>query len=315
MSRIATNVSALNTWRNLSLTNSALSKSLERLSSGFRINRAADDAAGLAISEKMRGQIAGLNMAVKNAQDGISLIQTGEGALNEVHAMLKRMEELAVQAANDTNTPEDRAKLQAEMDQLAQEVARIGSTTEFNTLKLLDGTFETKDIVFHIGANEDQNLRIRISDMRSKALDLAATTVGESWSGTVDLDPDGDSTNGAVPADGTYAVSYDSGTSEWSFTAGTTTFTSTDGATFTDGATDPVNIVFSQALPTTNLGTVTISGTGTAAAYSSPGGTGTNNGLEAGIYVAQLGELQDQNGTPVAVWDATATAYVDPTDA
>src|SRR5690606_13973722 len=152
-------------------------KTLEKLSSGYRINRAADDAAGLAISEKMRGQIAGINMAVKNAQDGISLIQTGEGALNEVHAMLKRMEALAVQAANDTNTAEDRAKLQAEMDQLAQEVARIGSTTEFNTLKLLDGTFANKDIVFHVGANENQNLRIRIGDMRSFALGLA----GDVW--------------------------------------------------------------------------------------------------------------------------------------
>ena len=132
------NISALNTYRQLSLNNSNSAKSIEKLSSGYRINRAGDDAAGLAISEKMRGQIRGLDMAAKNAQDGISLIQTAEGALNETHAILQRMRELAVQAANDTNTATDRAELQKEVDQLSQELSRIGSTTEFNTQKILD---------------------------------------------------------------------------------------------------------------------------------------------------------------------------------
>ena len=116
------------------------SKSMERLSSGFRINRAGDDAAGLAISEKMRGQIRGLKMAQKNAQDAISLIQTAEGALQETHAILQRMRELAVQAANDTNTLDDRREIQKEIEQLKSEIDRIANTTEFNTQKLLNGS-------------------------------------------------------------------------------------------------------------------------------------------------------------------------------
>lgn len=137
--RINHNISALNTFRQLSLNNSATTKSLEKLSSGLRINRAGDDAAGLAISEKMRGQIRGLNQAASNASNGISLIQTAEGALNETQSILQRMRELAVQASNDTNTAADRAEIQKEIDQLTQEVDRIGNSTEFNTKKLLNG--------------------------------------------------------------------------------------------------------------------------------------------------------------------------------
>lgn len=137
--RINQNITALNAHRNLVATDNALSKSLERLSSGLRINRAADDAAGLAISEKMRGQIKGLAQAIRNAQDAISLIQTAEGALNETHSILQRMRQLAVQAANDTLTPDDRQQIQKEIDQLIAELDRIGNTTEFNTKKLLNG--------------------------------------------------------------------------------------------------------------------------------------------------------------------------------
>lgn len=133
------NIAALNTYRSLSNNNVVASKSLEKLSSGLRINRAGDDAAGLAISEKMRGQIRGLEQAVRNSQDGISLIQTAEGALNETHSILQRMRELAVQASNDTNTDADRAEIQNEIDQLTSEIDRIGATTEFNTKKLLKG--------------------------------------------------------------------------------------------------------------------------------------------------------------------------------
>ncbi|EST55409.1 flagellin [Brevibacillus panacihumi W25] len=137
--RINHNIAALNTHRALSANTANSSKSLEKLSSGLRINRAGDDAAGLAISEKMRGQIRGLDMAQKNSQDGISLIQTAEGALTETHSILQRMRELAVQSSNDTNTDADRAELQKEIDQLIEEVDRIASTTEFNTQKLLNG--------------------------------------------------------------------------------------------------------------------------------------------------------------------------------
>ncbi|HEX2954577.1 MAG TPA: flagellin [Bacillota bacterium] len=137
--RINQNISAMNTHASMVKADSAMSKSLERLSSGYRINRAADDAAGLAISEKMRGQISGLKQASKNAQDGISLLQTAEGNLNESHSILQRMRELADQAANGTVTDSDRAEIQKEMNQLTKEVDRIAKDTEFNTMKLLRG--------------------------------------------------------------------------------------------------------------------------------------------------------------------------------
>jgi len=140
--RINHNINALNSWRNITMTNMDMSKTLERLSSGLKINRAGDDAAGLAISEKMRGQIKGLDMAVKNSQDAISLIQTAEGALTEVHSILQRMRELAVQASSDTNTNVDRNQIQSELNQLREEIDRISRTTEFNTKKLLDGKLE-----------------------------------------------------------------------------------------------------------------------------------------------------------------------------
>ena len=133
----------------------------------MRINRAGDDAAGLAISEKMRGQIRGLKQAQRNAQDGISLIQTAEGALNEIHAILQRMRELATQSATDTNTPEDRLEIQKEIDQLATEITRISTDTEFNTQNLLGGQFKAK---FHIGANQGQNVDLEINDMSAAAL-------------------------------------------------------------------------------------------------------------------------------------------------
>ncbi|MDD2629923.1 MAG: flagellin [Limnochordia bacterium] len=166
--RINNNIMALNAHRQLGVNQTNASKSMERLSSGMRINRAGDDAAGLAISEKMRGQIRGLKQAARNAQDGISLIQTAEGALNETHAILQRMRELATQAATDTNTLTDRKEIQKEINQLLDEIDRIGNNTEFNTQNLLDGTYANKKI--HIGANETQNMNIDISDMRTAAL-------------------------------------------------------------------------------------------------------------------------------------------------
>jgi flagellin len=138
--RINQNPIALNANRNLKITGMAISRSLERLSSGMRINRAADDAAGLSISEKLRGQIRGLNRASSNAMDGISLIQTAEGALDEMHTILQRMRELSVQAANGIYTAGDRQSLQLEVSQLTDEINRIANTTEFNTKRLLDGT-------------------------------------------------------------------------------------------------------------------------------------------------------------------------------
>lgn len=138
--QITSNITSLTAQSNLARTNNSINLNLERLSSGLRINKAADDAAGLAISEKMRAQVKGLSQAQRNAQDGISLIQTAEGALNETHSILQRMRELAVQSSNDTNTDADRAQLQKEFDQLTSEIDRISDTTQFNTKNLLDGT-------------------------------------------------------------------------------------------------------------------------------------------------------------------------------
>jgi len=171
------NITALNTHRQLSSASSAQANSMEKLSSGLRINKASDDAAGLSISEKMRGQIRGLEQASANAQDGISLMQTAEGALNETHDILQRMRELAVQSANDTNTDTDRKELQKEVNELASEISRIGDNTEFNTKPLLDGKFEA---TFHIGANEGQNLTLSVNDMRADALQVGTDYVADT---------------------------------------------------------------------------------------------------------------------------------------
>jgi flagellin len=170
------NIAALNTHRQLGNASNAQAKNMEKLSSGLRINRAGDDAAGLSISEKMRGQIRGLDQASRNAQDGISLIQTAEGALNETHSMLQRMRELAVQGSNDTNTTEDRDAIQAEADQLAKDINRIARDTQFNGQDLLtgtggpntDGTFK-----FQVGANEDQQITLDIDAMDGATLLVA----------------------------------------------------------------------------------------------------------------------------------------------
>src|SRR5690625_3853114 len=166
------NISALNTHRQLSANNNAVSSSLEKLSSGLKINRAGDDAAGLAISEKMRAQIRGLEMAQKNSLDGISLIQTAEGALTETHAILQRMRELTVQAGNlGTQEPEDLTAIQEEISALLEEIDGIAERTQFNGKDLLTGDFATNELIFQIGANETQHLTVNIESM--KAADLA----------------------------------------------------------------------------------------------------------------------------------------------
>ena len=164
------NMTAANANRQLGITTSAQAKSSEKLSSGYRINRAGDDAAGLKISEKMRSQIRGLDKASSNAQDGISLIQTAEGALNESHSILQRMNELAVQGANDTNESIDRDAINEELSALTSELDRIASTTQFNKQNLLDGNFTSKNL--QVGANSDQKISISIDAMNSTALGL-----------------------------------------------------------------------------------------------------------------------------------------------
>ncbi|NEK85553.1 flagellin [Blastococcus saxobsidens] len=186
--RVNNNIAALNAYRNLSITDGQMSKSLEKLSSGFRINRAADDAAGLAISEGLRSQIGGLKVAVRNTQDGVSVVQTAEGALTETHSILQRMRDLTVQASNDGGLNADAKKnIQSEMSQLKNELTRISDTTTFNGTKLLDGKYEGK---FQVGANAGEQIQVKIStamgasglgvsgvDVTKTAQGITATTV------------------------------------------------------------------------------------------------------------------------------------------
>ncbi|SFS85280.1 flagellin [Paenibacillus sp. 453mf] len=279
------NIAALNTSRALNSASEAQSKSMEKLSSGLRINRAGDDAAGLAISEKMRGQIRGLDMASRNAQDGISLIQTTEGALNETHSILQRMRELAVQSSNDTNTDADRAELQKEVDQLSQEISRIGANTEFNTQKLLDGSFSG---TFHIGANSGQNISVSVSNMTGNALGV---TGDAKLAQTVAITDGGDTTQDI--AAGTYKIDGN----DLKDADGNVVASTTDEGTTWATANGDDTIVFAN--PVTS-GEITIAGTNA---------TGTTNvadtGLQAGEYNVDYTsatdvKITDANGKVVA---------------
>lgn len=182
--RINHNIAALNTYRQLNNANNAQSKSMEKLSSGLRINKAGDDAAGLAISEKMRGQIRGLDMASKNAQDGISLIQTAEGGLNEVHSILQRMRELAVQSSNDTNVDTDRTALNNEFTQLTQELERIKEKSTFNTQDLFKGSSGTVNssgnLVLQVGANAGDVINLDLTTSGVNLTDIVASAQSAS---------------------------------------------------------------------------------------------------------------------------------------
>ncbi|SER83420.1 flagellin [Lachnobacterium bovis] len=174
------NIAAMNTNRQLGITTATLAGNTEKLSSGYRVNKAADDAAGLSISEKMRSQIRGLKKASTNAQDAISLIQTAEGALNESHNILQRMNELATQAANDTNTKDDREAITLEIDQLLSEIDRIQCTTQFNTMNLLDGSFSEKKL--QVGSLSGQTIEISIANMNASSLGLVSLSVSSNES-------------------------------------------------------------------------------------------------------------------------------------
>ncbi|TDP89660.1 flagellin [Halanaerobium saccharolyticum] len=297
--RINTNVAALNSYNQLKNTQNNLSKSLSRLSSGKRINGAADDAAGLAISEKMNAQTRGLAQAQRNAQDGISMIQTAEGALKESHSILQRMRELAVQSGNDTNTADDRAEIQKEVDQLSQELTRIGKTTEFNTQKLLNGTVE--DIKFQIGANEQQNMQVSISDMRGHALGVAGEVKTEETAAVTD---GGDNTTDLGEGDYTVSGNLDDGL-EMLNSDGVAVATSSNGLTWSASSGDDT-ITFTKG--TVTSGTISIDGSGNATAE-----VGVENlGLEAGTYTVSGTDLLDENGNVVASDNGSLTTFSDP---
>jgi len=182
--RIQNNVEAFNAHRQLSSTAAKAAKSMEKLSSGYRINRAADDAAGLAISEKMRGQIGGLAQAQRNAQDGVSLVQTAEGALNEVHSMLQRVRDLKVQYENGTLDTDDKTAIVAEVKQLASEITEISTKTEFNGINLLDGTGGSAGVIsFQVGANGSETISVTTKDIAGASGTVAIDGVTDtaSW--------------------------------------------------------------------------------------------------------------------------------------
>lgn len=317
--RINHNIAALNTHRQLGANTGASSKNLEKLSSGLRINRAGDDAAGLAISEKMRGQIRGLDMAQKNAQDGISLIQTAEGALTETHSILQRMRELAVQASSDTNEGVDRQKLQAEVDELSKEIKRISTDTEFNNQKVLDGSFANK--TFHIGANSGQNIKLSINDMSNtqlgvtgvKAVETNATAIGVDISNygsavTINLTegvaaaPAGsaavEKTTAKVEADGTITLTLRqaAGTAETSAGAG-------DEAAGAILATrDEIAAALNEAFSKAGIDAVAKSD-GANTAIAAPG-----TGASVAVTAADLTDLDDEAGIRISTQESADKA-------
>ena len=178
------NMNAMNAHRNMGVNNNNAAKAMEKLSSGLRINRAGDDAAGLAISEKMRGQIRGLDQASRNAQDGISLIQTAEGALNETTNILQRMRELSVQAANDTNATTDRVAIKTELIALQDEITRIADTTKFNGKNLINSAASKASLSIQVGANSGEGIKITLANMNASAIGVASSLVSDIGDGT-----------------------------------------------------------------------------------------------------------------------------------
>ncbi|MEK3838631.1 MULTISPECIES: flagellin N-terminal helical domain-containing protein [unclassified Paenibacillus] len=301
------NIASLNTQRQLSTNTSNQSKNIEKLSSGLRINRAGDDAAGLAISEKMRGQIRGLDQASRNAQDGISLIQTAEGALSETHSILQRMRELAVQSANDTNTTSDRSEIQKEVNQLTSEIDRIGNSTEFNTKKLLNGsagvavvasngtaanltgTADTQSGTINLtAANLTLASKATKSDNTSGALANATTALGAASTLTVN------GTSFSFLATDTVQNALDAFNNASATTGVTATWAGTTGFTFTSNeegsaasiTTNAGTGVFAATTATTASGTDAVSGAGElGGSYSASGNkitvtSGNYKGLE-----------------------------------
>ena len=241
------NMSAMNANRMLSGVSSAQSKSTEKLSSGYRINRAADDAAGLSISEKMRGQIRGLNQASTNAQDGISLIQTAEGALNESHSILQRMRELSVQAANGTETDDDREAVQNEIEQLQSELTRISDTTEFNTMKLLDGSQSGSKVQVSVSKSAESNLKTveataQVNEMANK---VAKNTGGDSKLSVTVLDKNGNATTTEV------TVNFNKATGKFTANGKNLTTNVVGGG---DATEENVADAFKEALEATDFG-------------------------------------------------------------
>lgn len=284
--RVNQNIAAMNAYRNLSVTDGQMNKSLEKLSSGFRINRAADDAAGLSISEGLRSQVGGLKVAVRNAQDGISVVQTAEGALSETTSILQRMRDLSVQAANDGGLSDDaKANVQAEVVQLKAELSRIAETTSFNGKQLLDGTFNAK---FQIGANAGENISIAVgASMGAVGLGVNAVDVTTASGVT------GTSTAAAAS---TASVATVDAANDYSATGDVTDFENLNGSIsvgdksldlasvkYADGDDAAARVAKIQTAldDTFGTGAVTVAGTTTGLTFTgeTPGATPTNQEL------------------------------------
>jgi flagellin len=302
--RINNNLMAMNTHRQLQITNGAGAKSVEKLSSGFRINRAGDDAAGLAISEKMRAQIRGLNQASRNSQDAISLIQTAEGAMNETHAILQRMRELAVQSANDTNVTIDREQIQKEVNQLTTEINRIGNTTEFNTMKLLNGE---KSKALKAGASgstalDAGNVAVNSSisgytiagDAGIKAAISSITTTADEFTAGVGALTGGATITVLKNANDTYTVSLDSSVS------GAATFSAVD----TLSADADGNFVYNDhgvSFTITKEENATISAASTTTVTTTAGATAQSYALENDWVMSSTNQATITSGITVAL--------------
>jgi flagellin len=303
--RINHNIAALNTYRQLTANGVNTQKNLEKLSSGLRINRAGDDAAGLAISEKMRGQIRGLEQASRNSQDAISLIQTAEGALNETHSILQRMRELAVQSANDTNTADDRKKIQAEVDQLAKEITRISNDTEFNTQNLLAGGLNN---TYQIGSNQGQNINLTINAMDAKSLGVARdiNQVTAFSAGTTTLTSSAIGEVGSGLTAGTYSIEVTHNAATTTVTGNTTAGAVTTGGSYT-GARNQTAVQF-KVTGVTDIGGGVMQVT--AAQYSTDGGTTWNAAsVAAGVITYQGATLTVADDAGNAVGDTITVDF------
>ncbi|MBT8139319.1 MAG: flagellin [Gammaproteobacteria bacterium] len=284
---INTNVSSLTAQRNLNQTQNSLNTSLQRLSSGLRINSARDDAAGLAISNRFTSQIRGLNQAIRNANDGISLAQTAEGALQESTNILQRIRELAIQSANSTNSASDRASLNAEVNQLKQQLDNIANTTEFNGLKVLDGTFVSQ--AFQVGANANQTISFSVAGARGE--DLANNTIS-AVNATVDQGTASTTTSAAtLPANNTIAtqvltVSGTLGSTTVNVTGGQSAFTIASNISNAEASTG----VTADASSTATLGTLGADGTVTLTL----GSGGATQTVSASVTTSDLGALSTE---------------------
>lgn len=291
---INSNITSLNAQNNLNRSGAALATTLERLSSGLRINSAKDDAAGLAISDRMTAQIRGLNQAVRNANDGISLSQTAEGALKETTNLLQRMRELAIQSANSTNSASDRAALNSEVNQIKQEIDRISSTTEFNGLKLLDGTFTSQS--FQVGANANQTIAFSVAgastdSLANNSITAGATAVDQGTASTANAAATLPSAN--TIAAQTLTVSGTLGSTTVAVSAGDSAFTIAAAISATEGSTG----VTAEASNTATIDTLSADGTVTLT-LGSGGSTQTISAAVTTTDLSALGlEINKVSGT------------------